>query len=268
MKQTLLGRPKWLLVLVALELVLVAPIGAMVRALLGRGGERTLQHAQLAALDAQAWAELLFIDRAAFGALLVPLLLALVVWWAISAVLPATFVSALVRQEDDIGVAVDTAKFAPSLWQLSLRGMFVRVVLFAPAAVIGAVLARGATSYATIHRALVVGGIVTLLGAALATAWLDLARVHLLDELEPRPIARALATLRQRPLVFVAIAFAYGAAWLVVVAGYTMLLPLFAATAVRSWVWQGLFVTARLLIASGRIVGLQAGLYASLTDSK
>lgn len=263
----LLGRPRLLACLVACELLVVLPIEATARLLLGRAADLQPATRLLVELDAQRWAELLFVEQRSLGVLLAPLLVAVAVWILLGAALPATFLSALERGERRLAVAEATLRHAPRLWRLALEGLVVRALLLVPAALVAWALmshARIEPSFRG-YVAATAGTLGLALPAwALGSVLVDAARVAALDG-ERRPFAVAGQALRRRVLPFVGVAFGYGLAWLGLVAGYLGGAKWVVGGAAATLFWRALFVSARLVVASGRLLAVAQ---AMRTDSK
>jgi hypothetical protein len=96
---------------------------------------------------------------------------------ASGAALPATFFSALALGERGVLVAERTARHAPSLWRLALRGVLLRLVLLVPSVLVGGALLRGARSFADFQRASIGAALFALPALIVATVWLDIARL-------------------------------------------------------------------------------------------
>lgn len=254
-----------LLGLLALEAMIVAPAGWLVHVLLGRGADTTLRTDALVQLDARAWAEWLYVDSPRLGALLLPIGLALIVWWMIGAALPATFFATLVLDEQGVAVAERTMRFAPSLWRLSLRGGLLRLVLLIPSALVASALAHSARSFDDYVRVAWLGAALAVPAFVIADAWIDIARLLLLVG-ETRPVRAAWSELRRRPARLLATSAGYALAGVVVGVGFLLGAPAMAVatSGVAMVTWRALWLTARLVIASGRLLGVQA----ILTDSK
>lgn len=261
----LLARPRLLAALLALEALLVAPTGWLLTVLLGRGADTTLRTDALVQLDARAWAEWLYVDQPRLGALLLPLALALVAWWLIGAALPATFFSSLVLEDRGAAVVQHTTRFAPSLWRLSVRGGVLRLALLVPSVLVASALAHSAHSFRDYVRVVWVAAALAVPALVVAGVWLDIARLLLLVG-EPRPIRAAWNELCRQPARLVALGAGYTVAGVVVAVGFVLGAPALAMAASGwvVWMWRALWVTARLVIASGRLLGVQA----ILTDSK
>lgn len=261
----LLGRPRLLAGLILLEALLAAPTGWLLTVLLGRGADTTLRTDALVQLDARAWAEWLFVDQPRLGALLLPLGLALLVWWLVGAALPATFFASLVLGERGPAVAAYTVRFAPSLWRLALRGALLRLALLVPSALVAWALFHSAHAFADYVRSFGIVAALAVPGAIVASVWIDIARLLLLVG-EERPIKAAWVELRRRPARLIAIGAGYALGGAIVTMGFLYGAPTMAmaVSGMVMWTWRALWVTARLVIASGRLLGVQA----ILTDSK
>lgn len=265
MRHGLLGRPRLLLGLLLLEALLVAPTGWLLTVLLGRGADTTLRTDALLQLDARAWAEWLFVDQPRLGALLLPIGFAVVVWWMVGAALPATFFAALGLGERGAAVASYTVRYAPSLWQLALRGVLLRLALLVPSALVAGALFRSAHSFTDYVHAMGIAVALAAPALVIATVWIDTARLLLLVG-EERPIRAAWGELRAKPARLITLGAGYALAGAIVTAGFVLGAPAMAMamSGLAVWTWRALFVTARLLVASGRLLGVQA----ILTDSK
>ncbi len=267
MRIGLLGRPRLLFTLLLLETALVWPVAATVRALLGGALDGRPRRDALLALDASAWAELLFVDRLQVATVIVPLLIALAAWAMWSAVLPAIWKSALADDERGALVAERTIRHAPGLLNLMLRGWLVRAGFLLPAALVAwalAIRAQAEPSFAAFAQLGLIGLGIGLPSWAIASIVIDAARLLHLDGVH-RPIAHAIGRLRPRPLGYLALGLGYGAAWLLVLVLYVAVLPAAARTLAGLLIWRLLFVTTRLVLASGRLLAVG---YAMRSDSK
>ena len=263
MKLGLLGRPRLLVALLAIEALLILPTAWLLRIILGRGMDFLPRVDRLLVPNGIAWAELLFVDRLHVSLVLVSISVGATAWFLIGAAMPAAFVSSLCDQDRGVRVAERTVRHAPALWRIALKGFgILACALLSVLPFIGLLFlqAKAAPSYEAYLRIALVVLAIGLPTSAVISAIVDAARLFHLEGAK-QPFAKARALVRAYPLRLIALSLGYGLLWLVFVGGFLFGIPLVVGSLGRVVFWRTLFVTTRLVLRSARLLAIRQTIF-------